>query len=245
MSANWIGCVIAYNEAALLPGCLQSLTAQVDRLIVVEGRIEDFPGSGSTSTDNTLAIAQQYTDEVITPDLKAWPTEQAMRNQYLRGSAGDWYIILDADEVLLTPLPDMRTLRSPVYRVPLQMHGTSHHALIRRVYKHTGMMEYRHAHDAMYSDGILVSNGHEKVLPHVEVYHRQPLRSTERRALKVVKRQKTQAREKAFREHLAEISHVHYQIALRRQRRLHHERARQRSDRRRPGRIGRARVAGA
>ena len=127
-----------------------------------------------------------------------------MRSQYLVGEIGDWYIILDADEVLMSPLPRIETLTEDVYKVALHMQGTSDVRHIRRLYRHTGHMQYKHAHDAIHSDGVLVSNGDETVLPHVQLYHRQPLRSAERRALKRIKRKKTQQREKAFRTELAE-----------------------------------------
>lgn len=205
----WIGCVIAYNEAPFLAGCLESLCGDVDRLIVVEGRIGDFPGDSYTSDDATLAIARQYTDEVITPDSRAWETEQQMRSQYLRGRDGDWYCILDADEVLISPLPRIDTLTENVYRIRLSMMGcdASGDRQIRRLYRHTGHMEYRNAHDALYSNDNLVSNGDETYLPHVQAFHRQPLRSAERRALKRIKRKRTQDREREFRNHLAELMH--------------------------------------
>lgn len=202
MAANWIGCVIAYNEEGLLPACLESLRYDVDELVVVEGRIADFPGDSPTSDDNTVAVAREFGARVIQPGLHAWPTEQVMRSQYLVGTVGDWYIILDADEILITPLPHPSTLTENVYRIPLRMQGTKDDRPIRRVYKHTGHMQYLNAHDALYSNGTLVSNGDETVLHHVQLYHQQPRRSKERRALKRIKRTRTVAREKTFRESL-------------------------------------------
>jgi len=202
--SDWIGVVIAYNEESLLGGCLESLRYEVDRLIVVEGRIADFPGDSFSSEDKTLAIARAYADEVIEPPGRAWATEQQMRSHYLRGEIGDWYCMLDADEVLISSLPHIETLTEDVYRVMLKMQGTDNHCTPRRLYRHSGHMEYLNAHDAMYCNGNLVSNGNETVLPHVQLFHRQPLRSAERRALKRIKRSKTAAREKVFRAKLAE-----------------------------------------
>lgn len=79
--------VIAYNEADRIGACLASLHQWVDQLIVLD----------SGSTDNTVAIAKQYTDEVYCTD---WPGYGVQRNRALAKCRHDWILYPDADEVL-------------------------------------------------------------------------------------------------------------------------------------------------
>lgn len=193
-----IGCVIAYNEERLLPGCLESLRSHVDELVVVEGRIDEMPGVGAHSIDATAFIARRYGATVIQAG-KPWPDEQTMRSQYLRGKDGDWYFVMDADEVLITPLPRPESLPDvPAFKVRLTMMGTGDDWHPQRLFQHRGKMEYRGTHDALYSDGVWVSDRRvTPILPTVRLIHRQPMRSKARLAKKKIKRQLCQEKEAA------------------------------------------------
>ncbi len=78
--------VIACNEEDRIERCLASLSGWVDELIVLD----------SGSTDNTVAIAQQY----VTVHQTDWPGYGPQRNRALALCQHDWVLNIDADEVM-------------------------------------------------------------------------------------------------------------------------------------------------
>jgi len=76
--------VITRNEAADIGGALASV-AWADEIVVVD----------SQSTDETTAIARQYTDRVVT---RAWPGYVEQKNHAASLASHDWILSLDADE---------------------------------------------------------------------------------------------------------------------------------------------------
>ena len=81
-------CLIAKNEEALLPGCLQSVQGQVDDIVLVD----------TGSTDRTMAIAREAGATVLE---RPWDDDfSAPRNLAARHATGDWILMLDADERL-------------------------------------------------------------------------------------------------------------------------------------------------
>ncbi|WP_157794021.1 glycosyltransferase [Paenibacillus donghaensis] len=89
--------LIVKNEADLLPRCLESL-AGADEIVVTD------TGSG----DETRSIARSYGARLY--EL-AWNDDfSAARNHGLAQAATDWILVMDADEVLLTPMADLTAL---------------------------------------------------------------------------------------------------------------------------------------
>jgi glycosyltransferase involved in cell wall biosynthesis len=81
-------CIIAKNEAQRLPRSLESAASLVDEIILVD----------TGSTDDTIAIAQNYGCQVFTFD---WIDDfAAARNYSLQQAQGEWILVLDADEVI-------------------------------------------------------------------------------------------------------------------------------------------------
>jgi glycosyltransferase involved in cell wall biosynthesis len=76
--------VITCNEAANIQAALDSLS-WADEIIVVD----------SESTDNTVAIARQFTDRVL---VRPWPGYIAQKNFAAEQASHDWIFSLDADE---------------------------------------------------------------------------------------------------------------------------------------------------
>lgn len=76
--------IIAKNEEASIGRCLKSVSF-ADEIIVLD----------SGSTDNTMAIAKQYTDKVFLTD---WPGYGIQKQRALTKATGDWVLNLDADE---------------------------------------------------------------------------------------------------------------------------------------------------
>jgi len=83
--------MIVRDEAARLPGCLASVQDAVDEIVVVD----------TGSADGTPDLARAHGARVVE---WAWRDDfAAARNESLRHVAGDWVLVLDADERLAPP----------------------------------------------------------------------------------------------------------------------------------------------
>ena len=95
--------MIVRNEARCLARCLHSISAIVNEIIVVD----------TGSTDNTVEIAKNFNAKVSHLD---WINDfSAARNFALKQTAGDWVLVLDADEFAGEALRDeiSRFIRGP------------------------------------------------------------------------------------------------------------------------------------
>lgn len=89
--------LIINNEAELLPRCLDSL-AGADEIIVVD----------TGSTDESAGIAQSYGAKVL---HREWTDDfSEARNAGLPYATTDWILVIDADEVLNTSLPEIKAM---------------------------------------------------------------------------------------------------------------------------------------
>jgi glycosyltransferase involved in cell wall biosynthesis len=102
--------VITFNEAANIQAALESLS-WADEIIVVD----------SESTDDTVAIARKFTEQVI---VRPWPGYIAQKNFAAEQARHDWIFSLDADERVTPALANeiKQVLSTPSstagYRVP-------------------------------------------------------------------------------------------------------------------------------
>ncbi len=81
-------CLIARDEASLLPGCLASVAEVVDQIVVVD----------TGSIDDTVALARAAGAVVVD---SPWQDDFAhARNASLAAATGDYVLVLDADERL-------------------------------------------------------------------------------------------------------------------------------------------------
>lgn len=107
--------IIARNEAANIRRCLESVK-WADEIIVLD----------SGSTDETVAIAKEYTSNVFETD---WPGYGAQKQRALSRATQTWVLNLDADEYVSPPLQE--TIRSIIaqpqsefdgFKIPIQMY---------------------------------------------------------------------------------------------------------------------------
>lgn len=83
--------IICRNEADRIRHCLQSVHPIADEIVVLD----------SGSTDNTVEICRQFTDNVYVTD---WPGYGPQKQRALEYASGDWVLSLDADEHLTDEL---------------------------------------------------------------------------------------------------------------------------------------------
>ena len=84
-------CLIVRNEERFLGGCLESISSEVDEIVIVD----------TGSTDASTEIARRHAAQVI-----EWPWTDdfaAARNVGLDAATGDWILYIDADERLSLP----------------------------------------------------------------------------------------------------------------------------------------------
>ncbi|GAB1157982.1 hypothetical protein YWY31_40070 [Paenibacillus illinoisensis] len=81
-------CMIVKNEQEYLRRCLDSVLGKVDQIIIID----------TGSTDETVSIAKEYTNEVYHFE---WINDfSAARNESLKYAKTDYVLVLDADEYL-------------------------------------------------------------------------------------------------------------------------------------------------
>ena len=81
-------CMILKNEEKFLPGCLKTVKGLVDEIVIVD----------TGSTDRTMEIAREFGAKIYE---HPWQNDFSLhRNQSMNYAAGDWILILDADEEL-------------------------------------------------------------------------------------------------------------------------------------------------
>ena len=87
--------LIVRDEETMLTGCLESIK-DADEIVVVD----------TGSTDGTVEIARQYTDEVHEIE---WRDDFAAARNYAKGlCTGDWIYSIDADHINETPVPEIK-----------------------------------------------------------------------------------------------------------------------------------------
>ncbi len=104
--------IITKNEELNLKRCLESVRF-ADEIIVLD----------SGSTDNTVALAKQYTEYVYSTD---WPGYGVQKQRALSKATGDWVLNLDADESVSVALQKeiqdaMSHDTGDAFRIPIQM----------------------------------------------------------------------------------------------------------------------------
>ncbi|PWY54827.1 glycosyltransferase family 2 protein [Legionella qingyii] len=105
--------IITKNEERNIRRCLESVRF-ADEVVVLD----------SGSTDNTVAIAKEYTEHVFSTD---WPGYGAQKQRALSKATGDWVLNLDADESVSEELQQeiilaMSSNAADAFRIAIQMY---------------------------------------------------------------------------------------------------------------------------
>jgi len=117
-----VQCIQMHNEEEFAPLVLRSIYDEVDKIIVIEGAVENRPNSTEDghSIDRTVEIIKDF-KENHDPDKKViflqikkhWKNLEEIKQTFLDMSfPGDWLIINDADEIYRPE--DIRRLRQAI-----------------------------------------------------------------------------------------------------------------------------------
>lgn len=184
-----IGCVNTYNDSKLLERSLPALRRVVDVLIVADGAYEGFPRNDidARSWDDTYSLAQQYADILLIPprrpdpdtDLRdPWPSEVAKRCAYLIGRRDDYYLVVDADEVVEGDVPRETLAERDDWLVMLKRVGESMVEYpIHRLFRHRDGIRYHGTHHAVHVGDRLIhpdglqAEAPDSVFPRLRLAH--------------------------------------------------------------------------
>ena len=107
-------CMIVRDEEEMLPRTLAAIKPAVDEIIVVD----------TGSTDATIEIARSFGATVIEREWTGSFSDA--RNVSLEAATGDWFLYLDADEVLVSEDVDkLRELLGQTWREAFFLHETN------------------------------------------------------------------------------------------------------------------------
>jgi hypothetical protein len=145
----------------LIKDCIESLYDKVDRIVAVDGRYLDFPGTCDWSTDGTLEYLKSL-DRVQV--IIATASEVDKRNRYLEELLdGDIVLNLDSDEILKGNIPELET----DFGIIDLADGHSKHVQDRatRFFKYRTGMEYKNVHYTLYYNGRQINNLKKVISP--------------------------------------------------------------------------------
>ncbi len=198
-----ICCIITYNDFPLIKDCIESVINKVDRIIAIDGKYKDFPGDNHFSTDGTL----DYLKSISKVELikLAGTDEVAKRNTYLLNLAdGDIVLNLDADEILVGKLPELKA----DFGILDLADGYGKHIQKRatRFFKYRKGMEYKYCHYTMYYKDKIVNKLQEIINPDFSfenisgcrILHNWHLRTDERKYQKEIYYKKLIIKESGF-----------------------------------------------
>src|SRR5579863_8119864 len=107
-------CMIVRDEEEMLPRTLEAIKPAVDEIIIVD----------TGSTDATIEIAKSFGATVIEREWTGSFSDA--RNASLEAATGDWWLYLDADEVLVSEDVDrLRSLLGQTWREAFYLHETN------------------------------------------------------------------------------------------------------------------------
>lgn len=181
-----IAVINTYNDKDHIEKTLQSVKGKVDKIVVVDGAYADFPHDVPYSTDGTLDIAKKYADVLIEcPNQKAWHDEMVKRSAYLIGNEGDWYLMIDADELFEGDLEPLRTSKESDYFLPFTYEEDyGREGKQYRLFKHRAGLIYARNHYTLWIGTLNLSDMPKALYEHGRMFHEPQSRTPEREEAK-------------------------------------------------------------
>jgi len=157
-----IGCIVTYNDMPLVKSCIESIYDKVDRIVAIDGRYKDYPGSKWDSTDGTLEYLCSLDKADVISTLGY--SELDKRNRYLEElDDGDIVLNLDADEVLVG---NISKLESDFGIIDLRDgHSKGKKNRATRYFKYREGMRYKFVHYTLYLQNKQINNLHRVINP--------------------------------------------------------------------------------
>jgi len=144
------GCINAYNEADMIEDCVEALRPYVDKIVIVDGAYKAYPHTCPRSINGTLEIIKNISDIFIS-QARAWEDEVEKRNAYLIGEVGDWYIVVDADEIIKGKI-DRSIFNSSAIGYQMWIKRPSlPRSPVFRIFRHLEGLQYKYAHCLLWS----------------------------------------------------------------------------------------------
>jgi len=112
----------------------------------VDGTYIQFPYDVPYSTDGTLEYLETLSRVELIKTKTAWESEIKKRNQYLIGSSGDYYLMLDADEWVENPAILKNHPQADVVRTTFTRTRDNFSYTLPKIFKHQEGICYRHKH---------------------------------------------------------------------------------------------------
>lgn len=164
-------CAIALNEEFALPQCLSSVKGVVDEIVLLD----------TGSSDRTPEIARSFGAKVY--DYKWCNDFSAARNEALKYVRGDWVLVLDADEVLVSEIvPSLKqAINNETYLLINLLRyevgaASSPYSLVSRLFRRHPDIYFSRPYHALVDDSVAVileRETHWKIgnLPGVAINH--------------------------------------------------------------------------
>jgi len=185
-----VACIITYNDIETIKDCIGSIENKVDKIIVVDGKFRDFPGSSKLSNgyaDGYLFDLQcrRKIELIRAPNYH----EVEKRNLYLSCLQDDDICLnLDADEILVGNIPKLTT---DIGIINIGEQGDRHrHRRTNRFFRYKKGLHYWGKHslildseNKVFADLDKTGNDYtSQKITEFELLHRNDLRSDERKA---------------------------------------------------------------
>lgn len=189
--------MIVKDEEQMLPHCLQSVQGVVDQMVVVD----------TGSYDRTPQIAQSHGAEVYT---FPWGDDfAAARNAALQYVTGDWVLVLDADETLVSEVvPQLKqAIQQPellVINLLRQEVGAkqSPYTMMSRLFRNHPKIKFHRPYHELIDDSVVALQVQE---PHWQIGCLEPIaiRHEGYTAERIDQQQKTQRAQRIMKQALA------------------------------------------
>lgn len=163
-------CILTKNEASNIESCLDSVKGIADEIIILD----------SFSTDNTIAIAKNYTSKIY---FKKWIDDFSFsRNFTISKAKGEWILVIDADERFVfetnfiaklkaTKINAFSIVRKEIYRQQHDLKQVKYPVSIIRLFKRETNAKFQYPiherlDDFFTKGGIQVALNHDCYLEH-------------------------------------------------------------------------------